>query len=320
MNKTPSSLGSISYAGTGFGGKGGFPPTLRLRTAWTAYANTAATTTSGTFGAYANAVYQPSTNFNNNSAFDFIKLSSIYKYYRVYASAIQLKLSLSSTSATPVATIVGGDCCLFWSNIAPSFTMQDAMQQPGSKYVRLSNIQKVLRSRATSKFVLQRDPSADFQLCGGAQTPSQPAATWLWNFVVVCDAIYTNVVVNMDVKITYDVEFFELVANSAQFLGHKEFRQEVKSERKVLNLVDEKVDTIIRDTDQKVNQMLLSTGTPRFSTLSEHTKYKNVLSVLRSCAKGESKEVIDRLEKEYAKMQLSAQLSDYVDLAHSDDE
>ncbi len=301
-------LGVQSYSGSKFSGRGGFPPSLRLRTRWSAAGSLVAGTGATTFSIYGNAVYQPCAGFNTNSAYDFVKLSSIYKLYRVYASRIVVKATLASTSTTPTATAIGGDMIIFWNYQATTGGLGDALQQPGAKWVRLGQNQKTINSGVTTKFVLQFDPSVDENQAAGALTPGRPSTPWFWNLVVACDAAYTGITVLLDVVVHYDVEFFELVANAAQFTSSV-FRPEVKGNQEVkqqMNALDDEC----FDSNGKVTKFGLAS--PTRGSLANSRQYKSMLDVLRSCAKGENKEVVERLTKEYEKIRREEQFHEWV--------
>jgi len=215
----PKSLGIERYAGSRFGGRGGFPPSLRLRSTWSVYTSVAAAAAVSTSYVYGNSVFKPGqpSGFGTNSVFDYTSLATIYNYWRVYASTITVKVGYSSTNVTPTATLVGGDIVLAYGTSTPTTGgMQSAMIQPGAQYRRVNaGNSYTIKMRATTKYVMGNDPSVDENLQGSAAV--YPADFWYWNIFTISDAAYTGVFLNIDIKVTYDVEFFNITQNVIAF-------------------------------------------------------------------------------------------------------
>jgi len=137
--------------------------------------------------------------------------ASMYERYRVIGSKCRVVATLVGNGA---GGGVGGaaslSVTLYPSNATGGLvSLADAMSQPFAKNSDATHAQRaVLQSvMSTSKMSGNKtvEGADQFQATIGAN----PANEWYWNIGFVCGGAYTSTDVNIDIVITYDVEFFD---------------------------------------------------------------------------------------------------------------
>jgi hypothetical protein len=137
--------------------------------------------------------------------------ASMYERYRVIGSKCRVVASLVGTgTGGGVGGAASLTVALYPSNATGGLvTISDAIAQPLAKNSDATHAQRaVLQSvMSTSKISGNKavEGADQFQATIGAN----PANEWYWNIGFVCGAAYSSTDVNIDICITYDVEFFD---------------------------------------------------------------------------------------------------------------
>lgn len=158
-----------------------------------------------------NSAFDPLASSGTNQPVGFDYWAAMYERYRVIGSRCRVV-------ATLVGTAVGGGVAgaaslttvLYPSNATGSLvSMSDAISQPLSKNTDATSAQRgVLQSAiSTAKITGIKDVEGADQL--QATIGSNPANEWYWNIGHETGAAYADTSVNIDICITYDVEFYD---------------------------------------------------------------------------------------------------------------
>lgn len=223
----PKSLGSVRFSGTNFQSKGGFPPVVRMRLAWTATFQNTNGTAPVIDLIWANSPYQPCTGINMRSAFQFSSWTAFYKYHRVFRSTITVEAILSNTQAnvTTVGTPdLGGLLAVApMNNSTFSGSIADIAQNPGGRMVDYSSVRRArVRMSHTSKSITGEDPSTEPNRWGS--TAAHPSVGWFWCIGVNTMGAYSTgaqATPTVTVRVEYDVEFFGYFSGTQVFEENK---------------------------------------------------------------------------------------------------
>jgi len=167
----------------------------------------------------------------------FDQLALLYARYRVHRTKIQVRASLNSINATPTATALEAQIVVYPSTVsAGATTVADGQSQPMAKTFFISGeMPKSVSMTIDIRKFIGNTVSADRLQ---AAVSSSPAKILYWHIGVVSRA-YTSISTTLQVRVTYDCDFFEraLLDRSALDLVHKvkletdKYRSEAESKR-----------------------------------------------------------------------------------------
>jgi len=185
----------------------------------------AASTTYAESGFTANDLYDPQGGSGAAQCVGFDQLALLYTRYRVLKSHINVVASINSTSATPTATAIFAQLCVYPSTVSTGATTAgDGFSQPHvvMKDFQLGSATTVDMSIDIAKFIGNAVTADRLQ----ALVTTSPSQVVYWHIGVVSRA-YTGIVTDLQVKITYDCEFFNraLLDRSVQLLIRKAYVQ-----------------------------------------------------------------------------------------------
>jgi hypothetical protein len=139
----------------------------------------------------------------------FDEMQVWYTNFRVNKASIEIQHTLTSSSATPTATAIGGDVCLYANESSSALTLQaSAISQPGAKFSRLV-LGKVttLKLSGSSKSVIGIPHAGNDNYIG--TTASGPASfNWYFHAGRSCDVAYTGISIEYTLRITYNITFY----------------------------------------------------------------------------------------------------------------
>jgi hypothetical protein len=170
-----------------------------------AFINNAATVTVYQYSG--NSCFDPNFTGTGGQPTYFDQLSALYLRYRVYSSAIVAKFYSTTTAQTTYADV----CVVPVNTTQAGVALQNIMNMPRAKFTTLSNvIPKTLTHVATASEILGvKDVEGADRL--QALISASPAEQWLWCVAAQSYDAATACTINVDVRVSYDVEFFDRV-------------------------------------------------------------------------------------------------------------
>jgi len=135
----------------------------------------------------------------------FDHLATLYTRYRVLKSKITVIGMINSASTTPTATAMSGRFVVYPSTtVTGATTVADGMSMPFAKMKELSaKSETITMSTSVAKFVGSSVTADRLQ----ALVSASPSQILYWHVGVISRA-YTNVLVMLNIRVDYEVEFF----------------------------------------------------------------------------------------------------------------
>jgi len=137
--------------------------------------------------------------------------AAMYERYRVIGSKCRVVATLVGVgTGGGVGGAASLSVALYPSNATGGLvSLSDAISQPLAKNSDATHAQRATLQSVMSTSKISGNKAVEgadqFQATIGAN----PANEWYWNIGFICGAAYTSTEVNIDIVVTYDVEFFD---------------------------------------------------------------------------------------------------------------